>query len=138
MKTLWFRYTYIWFVLSSKFRPRYTPVIWLLFDSIFDMYFIFYIFIPLFNIIISFFICRLYIGFLLSLVIFILCLLFLVIRIGIILSYYMISLSLGLCLLFWGSMIISRISPYDFMCCMWSLALCDRFIYYHWLIFLFF
>jgi hypothetical protein len=26
----------------------------------------------------------------------------------------MISLSLGLCLLFWGSMIISGISPYDF------------------------
>ena len=78
-------------------------------------YYIILLYIPLFDI--SFFICRLYIGFLLSLIFFILCLLFLVIRIGIILSLtYVLSF---LCVIFrimfvfWGSRIISRISPYD-------------------------
>nr|DAY58472.1 MAG TPA: hypothetical protein [Caudoviricetes sp.] len=28
MKTLWFRYTYIAFVLSSKFRPRVIPMLY--------------------------------------------------------------------------------------------------------------
>lgn len=95
MKTLWFRYTYIVFVLSSKFRPRVIPMLYSFYLIVYLIcisyyYYIFLLYIPLFHIIISFFmcyfvVCRLYIGFLLSLIMgyngdlwfFILCLLFL-------------------------------------------------------------
>ena len=91
---------YVYSSLDSELQkpPCYTHVIQLLFDSIFDMYFIFY-----YNI--SFFMCCcfLYVGyiqdFLLSLILcyFLFLCLFLVIRIGIILS--LTSLSLGFCVI---------------------------------------
>ena len=78
---------------------------------------------------------------------FILCL-FLVIRIGIILcDYIIIDISFILCVIF---RIYDNIKDIHFhilflwwflffMCCMWSLALCDNgFIYYHWLMIIFF
>lgn len=73
MKTLWFRDTYIVFVLSSKFRPRVIPMLYSFYLIVYLIcisYFIYSYYIYLYLIIIiSFFVCRLlYIGFLLSLI----------------------------------------------------------------------
>ena len=83
------------------------------------MYYIFYYNISFFMCC-CFFVCGLYIGFS-----------FIIVIMGIYVFYFMFVVL--------GSMIISRISHmmiFIFMCCMWSLALCDN--YYHWLMIIFF
>lgn len=122
---------YVYSSLDSELQkpPCYTHVIQLLFDSIFDMYFIFYILFP-FLCVVVFFVCRLYIGFSFiidyngDLCFFILCL-FLVIRIRIIVcDYIIIDISFILCVVL-GSMIISGILFMEISISMM--------IFYHWL-----
>ena len=85
---------YVYSSLDSELQkpPCYTHVIQLLFDSIFDMYFIFYIIFPFY--VLLFFVCRLYIGFSFiidSMLFFILCLFLVIIsEIGIIVCDYII------------------------------------------------
>lgn len=62
MKTLWFRYPDIVFLLSSKFRPRVISMLYSFYLIVYLMYFIFYYNISLFMYC-CFFVCGLYIGF---------------------------------------------------------------------------
>lgn len=73
MKTLWFRDTYIVFVLSSKFRPRVIPMLYSFYLIVYLIcisYFIYSYYIYLYLILLFpfLYVCRLYIGFLLSLI----------------------------------------------------------------------
>lgn len=137
MKTLWFRDTYIVFVLSSKFRPRVIPMLdsfYLIVYLICISYFIYSYYIYLYLIIIiSFFVCRLLYRIPFIIVIFYFMFVVFGIRIGIILSLtslYVLSLGFCVCLCFLGSMIISGIlfiyyfhmRIFIFMCYMGSLA----------------
>lgn len=135
-------------MLSSKFRPRVIPMLY-------SFYLIVYLicisyFILLFSFFICcFFVCRLYIGFSFIIGYFLFLCLFLVIRIGIILSLTSLYvLSLGFCVCFLGSMIISGILFiyyfyddyhwlmiilfYLFICCfgLWVYNPCDMGIIY--------
>lgn len=116
MKTLWFRYTYIVFVLSSKFRPRVIPMLYSFYLIVYLIcisyyYYIILLYIPLFNIIISssyvlLFFCMwvIYrIPFIIdSMLFFILCLFLVIIsEIGIIVcDYIIIDISFILCVCF--------------------------------------
>lgn len=106
MKTLWFRDTYLMFVLSSKFRPRVIPMLYSFYLIVYLICISYFILSFSFFMSCCFFVCKLHIGF--SFIIdimgdFILCLVVLVIRIGIILS-------LTLCVIF-------RIMYFFFLCC---------------------
>lgn len=139
MKTLWFRYTYIALLIVSYKNPRVIPMLYSFYLIVYLIcisYLILLFF--LFNMY-CFFVCRLYIGFSFIIVImgiYVFLCLFLVIRIGIILS--LTSLSLGLCVCFLGSMIISGILfiYYFYDDFYLSLALCDK--DYHWLMIILF
>ena len=115
MKTLWFRYTYIALLLSSKFRPRVIPMLYSFYLIVYLIcisYFIYSYYIYLYLILLflfficCFFVCRLYIGFsfiidIMGICVYLFYVCCLVIRIGIILS--LTSLSLGFCVcLFFG------------------------------------